>query len=184
MYSTSVLNDKKRKADGSDTDYSASDSTSASASDADANSIASEASATRSSRNSIAAAAPKRIYIRKPAKTRASQFRQCAFDDIKTLLEQQALLWKHHANAIENAITSGDATATTAALTEQQPWSGLNYNSSIFPPTESDKPNEVLQLTQQLDDVQNRSYKRQAIPGKSVDEYEQSSEEEDEADER
>ena len=65
MYSTSVLNDKKRKADGSDTDYSASDSTSASASDADANSIASEASATRSSRNSIAAAAPKRIYIRK-----------------------------------------------------------------------------------------------------------------------
>lgn len=110
-------------------------------------------------------------------RTQASLSSRAVLDHVKTMFEQQAQLWKQHADAMENASSSND---NTGVIAQQQPWHGLlNNNRSLATDTSDAKTAAVEDLTQSLTSLQNRTYTRQAMPGQDNDNYEPSSSEDD-----
>ena len=127
---------------------------------------------------------------------------------VKTLFDKQALLWKHHANAMEQAALSSstnvESSKTTAAAYDvtrialQPPWCDLvdshvlvggnvatttTTTAAITGTTGSSSdasPYAVVQkLSRDLTKVQSRTYQRQATPGDET--YQPSSEDDDDS---
>jgi hypothetical protein len=80
-------------------------------------------------------------------------------ENIRVMFEEQAELWKRHANLIDTATTR---TLSVSSVVQHQPWSSLLNNGSTLPPQEQLEPNRAVDLNQSLDNILTRT--RQAFP--------------------
>jgi hypothetical protein len=99
---------------------------------------------------------------KKPRRRRMIGKKEVA-DRIRVMFEDQAQLWKRHANLIDKATTS---TLRVSEVLQHQPWLAILDTTSVLPPQDQLKPNRAVDLNRTLDNLQTRTKQTLPMPKK------------------